>query len=238
MIIFPAIDILDGNAVRLKYGDYSKVTIYGTPAEMIRKWEECGAEYVHIVDLNGARADHKTNAKTIENLANSSKLSIQVGGGIRTMSDIIRYFDCGVDRVILGSACVNNTELLQDALMRFGGDKIICGADTKNGKIATDGWLKTSDISLVDLCKQMKSMGATTVICTDIAKDGALSGTNTENISEVISNTGMNVIASGGVSTFEDIEKVKKLGAYGVILGRSLYEKRFTLEEALAAAKE
>ena len=238
MIIYPAIDILDGNAVRLKYGDYSQVTVYGKPEEMLRKWEDCGAEYVHIVDLNGARSDHDTNAKTIESIAKTTGLSMQVGGGIRTMSDIIRYFDCGVDRVILGSACVSDPELIEQAVARFGSERIVCGADAKNGRIATEGWLKSTNVTLLELCKKMKSSGVSTVICTDISKDGALNGTNTDNISAIKQYVDMNVIASGGISKLDDIIKIKTLGAYGAIIGRALYENKFKLDEAIATAKE
>ena len=238
MNIYPAIDILDGNAVRLKYGDYSKVTVYGKPFEMLRKWEDSGAKFAHIVDLNGARSDHENNAKIIEQLAKSTKLSIQVGGGIRSISDIIRCFDCGIDRVILGSACVSNQDFIKEAIALYGENRIICGADAKNGYISTEGWTASTNITLTELCKQLKSLGVTTVICTDISKDGALCGTNTENITAIRNITNMNVIASGGISCIAGIEDVKNLGAYGAIIGRALYENKFSLEDALAAAKE
>ena len=154
------------------------------------------------------------------------------------MSDIIRYFDCGVDRVILGSACVSDPELIEQAVARFGSERIVCGADAKNGRIATEGWLKSTNVTLLELCKKMKSSGVSTVICTDISKDGALNGTNTDNISAIKQYVDMNVIASGGISKLDDIIKIKTLGAYGAIIGRALYENKFKLDEAIATAKE
>ena len=238
MNIYPAIDILDKRAVRLKRGDYSEVTVYGTPLEMKDRWETQGARFIHIVDLNGARSDHNTNFCVIEELAKNAKASLQVGGGIRTMSDIIRYFDCGVDRVILGSACVNDPQLIEDAVNKYGSERIICGADAKNGKIAVSGWLESTQISLVELCNKMRDLGVRNVISTDISKDGMLSGSDTAEIGRLIDETGMNVIASGGINSIENLKQLKQIGAYGAILGVALYENKISLADALRAAEE
>lgn len=238
MNIYPAIDILNGNAVRLKYGDYNRVTIYGTPYEMIDKWESQGAKFIHIVDLNGARADHQTNAAVIEKIAKISTSSLQVGGGIRTMSDIIRYFDCGVDRVIMGSACISDPELIKQAVEKYGADRIICGADAKNGKVAVNGWLENTTTTLSELCIKMKALGVRNVIYTDISRDGALNGSNTEEITSLIRNTSMNIIASGGINSLDNIVQLKNVGAYGAILGKALYENVFSLKEAISVAEE
>lgn len=238
MIVYPAIDIFNGNAVRLTSGDYNKCKVYGTPSEMAEKWESLGAEYIHIVDLNGARGEKTDNIKIIEKLAVSAKCRLQVGGGVRSMSDITRYLDCGVYRIVLGSACVNDIDLVRSAIELYGSEHIACGVDSRNGKVAVNGWLSDSEKTTCDVCSDMRNAGVSVAICTDISRDGSLSGVNKEQIFELTKTAGMNIIASGGVNSLDDVKLLKKYGASGVIIGKALYEKRFSLPDALAVAKE
>lgn len=238
MIVFPAIDVLNECAVRLINGDYSRYKIYGNPIETAEKWESLGAEYIHIVDLNGARGERTKNINIIKHIARSSKCKIQVGGGIRSMSDIEHYFDNNVERIVLGSACIENPEFVRDAVNKFGSERIICGIDFRCGKVATNGWLKQSSKTAESVCKEMRRLGVTTAICTDIARDGILSGVNIEQIVSLAQLVGLKIIASGGVCSLNDIELLKQNGIDGVIVGKALYENRFSLNEALYVAKE
>lgn len=238
MIILPAIDIYNGEAVRLINGDYNKCTVYGKPIDIAERWQASGAEYIHIVDLNGAHNGAVENIKIIENILKTVNCKVQIGGGIRNMSDINRFFDCGAYRVVLGSACVNNIKLVESAIEKYGSERIVCGIDVKNGNAAINGWIDKSDKTAKALCLEMKKLGASIAVCTDISRDGCLSGVNMKQISKLSELTGMRIVASGGVNSLKDIRLLKKSGAYGVIIGKALYENRISLSDAIAIAEE
>ncbi len=239
MILFPAIDILNGKCVRLLYGDYSKVTEYGNPVSMARRWAECGAEYLHIVDLDAAASGTcDINEDIIKELLLNVNIPVQIGGGIRTMSDIEHKLSMGVSRVILGTVCCDNPETVCAAIKEFGGERIVCGIDVKSGKVATNGWLTDSNIMPADLGRAMHNIGVRYAVYTDITKDGALSGVNVSGCKEMAVDTGLNIIASGGVSSVDDIRALRREKVYGAILGRALYENTVNLQDALKIAKE
>lgn len=237
MNIYPAIDILDGKAVRLLKGDYNKVTVYGEPIEMAALWREQGGDFMHIVDLNGARGDAARNVKAIQKIVQTYDMDVQVGGGIRTMSDIAVYLDSGINRVILGSVCFQNPKVVEDAVIRYGANRIVCGVDAKQDRVAIHGWIDETEKRPVDLCLQMKEIGVRTIIYTDISRDGTLSGVNVAATKKLTEDTHMNIIASGGVASLEDIALLQSNHIYGAILGKALYEKKFTLMEALEIAR-
>lgn len=233
--IYPAIDMRGGKCVRLLQGDYDKETVYGdSPFDMAQTFAADGAEWIHMVDLDGAKDGKRVNdrfvIKAAQQLAN---VKIQIGGGIRSEADIAHYLENGVDRVIIGSIAVSNPEFAIDMIKKFGG-RIAVGIDAKNGYVATHGWLDTSEVKAVELGKRFADAGAETFIFTDIATDGMLSGPNISAVSELAEVTGKNVIASGGVSSLADLQALSTAkGIGGAIVGKALYEKRFTLKEAL-----
>ncbi|MDQ1144406.1 phosphoribosylformimino-5-aminoimidazole carboxamide ribotide isomerase [Bacillus sp. SORGH_AS 510] len=237
-IIYPAIDMRGGNCVRLLQGDYDKETIYGdSPFDMARSFAANGAEWIHMVDLDGAKDGKRVNDRFVIEAAQKLNVKIQIGGGIRSEEDILHYLNNGVDRVIIGSIAVSNPEFAMDMIKKYGG-KIAIGIDAKNGYVATHGWLDTSELRAIDLGKRFADAGADTFIFTDIATDGTLSGPNIEAVCQMAEVTGKNVIASGGVSSLEDLKALaSEKGISGAIVGKALYENRFTLEEALGTAK-
>lgn len=237
MILFPAVDILDGNAVRLLYGNRENVTIYGKPEEVAFRWANLGAEYLHIVDLNGAFDDSTVNADIIKSIVKNSKVPVQLGGGIKSL-DKVKYCieELGVSRVVLGTAAVVNPEIIEEATKLFG-DKIVCGVDMKDGKVAIKGWVEYSELTPVELCNNMKNIGVSSVVFTDISRDGALSGVNVEATVALQNETGINVVASGGVRSIEDVARLKAENIYGAILGRALYTGDLSFTEALAYTK-
>lgn len=233
MKLYPAIDLKDGSCVRLVQGDYNEVTIYGdNPAEMAKKWESLGGDYLHVVDLDGAKEGKGINDEAIKAIVNAVGIPIELGGGIRSLEDIRATLDRGVDRVILGSAAVKNRALVKEALEIFGPDKIVIGVDAKGGKVAIEGWLEVTDVSALDFCKELESLGVKTVIYTDIAKDGMMQGPNIEETAKLVACTGLDIIASGGVSTLEDLKKLEQINVYGAIIGKALYIGAIELEEA------
>jgi len=237
MIIYPAIDIKNGNCVRLIQGDFDKVTVYGnSPTDMAKRWENCGAKNLHVVDLDGALAGDGVNEKAILDICHAVSMNVQTGGGIRTMADIDRKLSLGISRVILGTAAVDNEDLVKEAVAKYG-EKIAVGIDAKEGKVATAGWREVSTLDAVEFGKKMASFGVQTFIYTDIATDGMLSGCNVEAMRAMTIETGVNVIASGGVSSLEDIRKLKDAGVYGAIIGKALYTNYVKLEEALLVAE-
>lgn len=237
VIIFPAIDILKGNCVRLIQGDYNQETIYShSPVDMARIWEEKGAEYIHVVDLDGAKSGESPNMALIQEIAKTVKVPIQVGGGIRSVEVIEQYVSSGVSRVIIGTAAIEDPYFLQAAVESFGA-KIAVSIDARNGYVATDGWTETSEVKATDLVKQLEEIGVQTIVYTDIAKDGMLSGPNFEELETINALTSMEVIASGGVSTLDDIEKLKKMKMYGAIVGKALYDGNLTFEAIVEAQK-
>jgi len=236
--IYPAIDMRGGNCVRLLQGDYDKETIYGnSPFDMARSFAAEGAEWIHMVDLDGAKDGKRVNERFVIETAQKLNVKVQIGGGIRSEEDILHYLENGVDRVIIGSIAVSNPDFAMEMIKKYGG-KIAIGIDAKNGYVATHGWLDTSELRAVDLGKRFADAGAETFIFTDIATDGTLSGPNIEAVCQMAEVTGKNVIASGGVSSLEDLKALaSEKGISGAIVGKALYENRFTLKEALALAK-
>ena len=237
MIIFPAIDLLGGKAVRLFKGDYNQVTVYSdNPLETAVSFKNAGAEYLHVVDLDGARDGDTANFDTIASLAKNSGLKPEVGGGIRSTETIERYLNAGVFRVILGTAAITEPGFVADSVRRFG-DHIAVGVDMKDGLVAIKGWTEVSDKDAFDFGREMDSIGVKTIICTDISKDGVLGGTNLELYRELSAALSLDIIASGGVSTLEDIRSLKTLGLYGAIIGKALYTGSISLSEAIDISK-
>jgi phosphoribosylformimino-5-aminoimidazole carboxamide ribotide isomerase len=235
-IIYPAIDMRGGKCVRLLQGDYNQETIYGdSPFAMAEKFAREGAEWIHMVDLDGAKNGKRVNDTFVIQAAQSLKAKVQIGGGIRTEADIAHYLENGVERVIIGSIAVANPEFAIEMIRKYG-THIAVGIDAKNGYVATHGWLETSELKAIDLGKRFADAGAETFIFTDIATDGMLSGPNVEAVLAMASETGKSVIASGGVSSLADLVILKELadkGVSGAIVGKSIYEGRFTVGEAL-----
>lgn len=235
LTIYPAIDMRSGNCVRLLQGDYNKETIYGnSPFAMAELFASEGAEWIHMVDLDGAKDGKRVNDGFVIEAAQKLNVKIQVGGGIRTEADIVHYLENGVDRVIIGSIAISNPEFAIAMIRKFG-SQIAVGIDAKNGFVATHGWLDTSEIKAVELGKRFADAGAQDFIFTDIATDGTLAGPNIAAVREMAEVTGKNVIASGGVSSLRDLQALK--GVSGAIVGKALYENRFTLKEALKVVR-
>lgn len=235
MIIFPAIDILKGKCVRLIQGDYNQEKVYGdSPVAMAKKWEEKGAEYIHIVDLDGAKSGDSINKSVIKEIAENVNIPIQVGGGIRSLDIISFYLNSGVSRVIIGTAAIQDPEFLKEAVHQYS-DKIAVSLDARNGFVATDGWTDTSEVKAIDLVKQLEQIGVKTIVYTDIAKDGMLQGPNLEEQRAINDATSMNVIASGGVTTKEDVNNLQTLDLYGTIIGKALYDGKLDFETVVEA---
>ncbi|SLL03868.1 phosphoribosyl isomerase A [Mycobacteroides abscessus subsp. abscessus] len=235
--LYPAIDMRGGKCVRLLQGDYEKETIYGdSPFDMAKSFVEQGASWIHMVDLDGAKDGKRVNDQFVIDAAKKLGAQVQIGGGIRQEGDIVHYLENGVTRVIIGSIAVSNPEFAMEMIRKYG-KGIAIGIDAKNGFVATHGWLSTSEVKAVELGKRFADAGAETFIFTDIATDGMLNGPNVDAIEEMAMITKKEVIASGGVSSIEDLNRLKEIHAKGVggaIIGKALYERRFTLEEALA----
>ena len=233
MQIYPAIDIIDGKAVRLSQCSFDNVTVFNdTPADAAKDWVDAGATYIHIVDLDGARYGKTFVIDIIKDIKSKYNIKIETGGGVRTMKDIDDRIEAGASRVIIGTAAVKNPELVKEAVEKYG-DKIAVGVDAKNGMVAISGWEEVSNVTAVDLCLKMKSYGVNTVIYTDISKDGMMSGPNIESTKDLIEKTGMDIIASGGVSKIEDVENVNNINAAGVIIGKALYNGALDLNEVI-----
>ena len=233
MKIFPAIDLFGGQAVRLYKGDYDQMTVYDPePLNTVRKFEAAGASNLHLVDLEGAKTGQTTNLPTIEKLAKSTGLCIEVGGGIRNMDTVRRYLDAGASRVILGTAAVTDPDFTAQAVAQYG-EKIAVGADLKDGKVAIKGWLETSQDTWEVFFEKMQSLGVKTIICTDISKDGAMQGTNRALYKELTQRFSMDIIASGGVSSLEDIRALKAAGVHGAIIGKAYYTGAIDLAQAI-----
>ncbi|WP_028282099.1 1-(5-phosphoribosyl)-5-[(5-phosphoribosylamino)methylideneamino]imidazole-4-carboxamide isomerase [Olleya marilimosa] len=239
MRIIPAIDIIDGKCVRLTKGDYNTTKIYNeNPLEIAKQFEDAGIEYLHMVDLEGAKASHVVNYKVLEQVASKTNLKIDFGGGLKTDNDIITAFNSGAKQITGGSIAVKNRDAFEGWIRKYGSQKIILGADCNNEKIAISGWLEESSLEVIPFIKDYQKQGIQYVVCTDISKDGMLEGPSLElykNIIEQCSNdsSGQSVklIASGGVTTIEDLEKLADIGCEGVIIGKALYENRITLKE-------
>ncbi len=233
MIIFPAIDIKDNKCVRLSQGDFNKVKTYSNePFDMALKWKNEGASFLHIVDLDGARSEEIINKKSIEKIAKNIGLPIQVGGGIRSEEKIKSFIDMGVERVIIGTIAVENKELLKELVSKYK-EKLIVSIDAKDGKVALRGWEVISEVDSIDLCKELEEIGIKTIVYTDISKDGMLEGPNFDIYKILSQKTSLNIIASGGISSINDLKKLKDMNLYGAIVGKALYDNKIELKEVL-----
>ena len=237
MNIFPAIDILGGCAVRLFKGDYDQMTIYSTqPAEIAKDFEAAGARFIHLVDLEGAKSGTTPNIETIKQIRAESSLFIEVGGGIRSMEVIRTYLDAGVNRVILGTAAVNDPDFLKEAVETYG-EKIAVGVDIKDGYVAIKGWTEKSEHNGMEFCRKMQELGVKTIICTDISKDGAMKGTNRELYRQLSEELHIDIIASGGVSSIDDVKALAAMNLYGAIIGKAYYTGAIDLAKALEVSQ-
>ncbi len=237
MILFPAIDLYEGKAVRLYKGDYEHMTIYShDPLSVAKDFEKKGATHIHMVDLEGAKDGTTPNLAVVRSIAEGTGLFVEIGGGIRSMETVRAYLEAGVSRVILGTAALNDRAFLQEALDTYG-ERIAVGADVRDGCIAIKGWLETSKTTLEDFLSDMQAMGVKTVICTDISRDGAMRGTNLELYRRLSQQFGMQIVASGGVSDLSDVRELREMDLYGAIIGKAYYTGAISLEEAIEVAK-
>lgn len=237
MKLFPAIDLYEGKAVRLLKGNYNDLTVYSEdPIEIARDFESQGATELHTVDLEGARDGGTPNIEIIKSFVENTSLNVEVGGGIRSMETVEAYLNAGVKRVILGTAAVTDEAFLKEAVKRFG-EKIAVGADIKDGKVAIKGWVEKSEYGTFEFFEKLETIGVSTVICTDISKDGAMQGTNRELYKELSERFSVNIIASGGVSTLDDIKALSEMNLYGAIIGKAYYTGAVKINEALEVIK-
>ncbi|HPW99236.1 MAG TPA: 1-(5-phosphoribosyl)-5-[(5-phosphoribosylamino)methylideneamino]imidazole-4-carboxamide isomerase [Sedimentibacter sp.] len=233
MILLPAIDIKDNKCVRLTQGKFDKLVVYSDdPGEMAKKWESMGAEYLHVVDLDGAKNEGFQNRRSIEKIAKSISIPMQAGGGIRSEERVKDLINIGVDRVIVGTMAIENRELLTKLVKNYK-DHIAVSIDALKGKVATRGWQRVENVDSIEMCKALESMGIRTIVYTDISKDGMLSGPNFDIYKELSTKTIINIIASGGVTTLEDIKKLREMNLYGAIIGKALYDGRLDFKDAL-----
>lgn len=238
MKLYPAIDIKNGQCVRLKQGQFEDILVYSnSPVGVAKKWEDSGASFIHLVDLDGALVGHSVNDDVIREIASTVKIPIQVGGGIRTIKDIEHKLNLGVTRVILGTKAVENPMFIKEVIHSFGADKIVIGIDAKSGMVAIQGWEKLSNYNAVSLAIEMKEIGVKTIIYTDISKDGMLQGPNIEHTKEMVESTGLNIIASGGVSSMMDLDALNKINVEGAVIGKALYENKIDLKQAVSIYK-
>ncbi len=237
MILYPAIDLVGGKAVRLFKGDYAQMTVYSDdPVSVAKDFQNAGATRMHLVDLEAAKSGVPENAATIRAIAENTDLFLEVGGGIRTMQTLEAYLDLGVDRAILGTAAVTDPQFLEAAVEKYG-DKVAVGVDLKDGFVAIKGWTETSDLTAEAFFEKMEALGVKTVICTDISRDGAMKGTNRELYKALSKKFSIDLIASGGVSDLEDILALKAMGLHGAIIGKAYYTGAIDLKQALEAAR-
>lgn len=236
MIIYPAIDLYGGNAVRLYKGDYSQMTVYSdNPLSIAEDFKTQGAQRIHIVDLEGAKSGSTPNLETILSIKNATGLFCEAGGGIRTMDVVSRYLDAGVDRVILGTAAVTDEGFAAEAAKKYG-EKIAVGVDIREGCVAVKGWTEKTALDALDFCRKMQRLGIKTIICTDISRDGAMKGTNRELYKGLSDELNMDIIASGGVSDLDDVKALRAMDIHGAIIGKAYYTKAICLKEAIEAA--
>lgn len=237
MKIFPAIDLYEGKAVRLYKGDYAQMTVYSeNPPQIALDFKAKGAEWIHLVDLEGARDGETPNLEVVRRIVKESSLRAEVGGGIRSLAVIEKYLSAGVQRVILGTAAVTDPAFLSAAVEKYG-EKIAVGVDIKDGCVAIKGWRETSALEAFEFCRKLERLGVKTVICTDISKDGAMQGTNHALYERMRAELGMQIIASGGVTDISDIRRLAAAGLYGAIIGKAYYTKAIDLKEAIEVAK-
>ena len=232
MKIIPAIDIIDGKCVRLSKGNYNTKKIYNEdPVEVAKEFESFGIQFLHLVDLDGAKSKHIVNQKVLEDIAHSTSLHIDFGGGLKTQEDIETAFNSGAKQITLGSIAVQNPEFCFKMLQKYGAEKIILGADCENRKIKTSGWLEESDNDIIDFILQYQEKGMQTAICTDIAKDGMLEGPSTGLYIEILYKTSVQLVASGGISGIADVYKMEDIGCAGTIIGKAIYEGKISLQQ-------
>ncbi|CAD7815199.1 1-(5-phosphoribosyl)-5-[(5-phosphoribosylamino)methylideneamino] imidazole-4-carboxamide isomerase [Chryseobacterium aquaeductus] len=232
MKIIPAIDIIDGKCVRLSKGDYTTKKIYNeNPLEVAKEFEDFGVQFLHLVDLDGAKSKHIVNQKVLENIAKETNLQIDFGGGLKTEQDIETAFSSGASQITIGSIAVQNPEFCFKLLEKYGAAKIILGADCENMKIKISGWIEESDQNVLDFILNYQQKGLANVICTDISKDGMLQGPSTELYQEILDKTAIQLVASGGISSIEDVQLMKKLGCAGTIIGKAIYEGKISLNQ-------
>jgi phosphoribosylformimino-5-aminoimidazole carboxamide ribotide isomerase len=232
MKIIPAIDIIDGKCVRLSKGDYNTKKIYNeNPLEVAKEFESFGIQFLHLVDLDGAKSKHIVNQKVLENIAKETSLHIDFGGGLKTEKDIETAFNSGAKQITIGSIAVQNPEFCFRLIEKYGSDKIILGADCQNKMIKTSGWLEESDQDVIDFILNYQKSGIQDVICTDISKDGMLEGASTELYQEILEKTSVKLVASGGISCIEDVFLMKEIGCAGTIIGKEIYEGKIQLKE-------
>jgi phosphoribosylformimino-5-aminoimidazole carboxamide ribotide isomerase len=238
MILFPAIDIKDNKCVRLTQGKFDQINVYsGDPVEMAKKWQDMGAEYLHVVDLDGAKNEGFQNRKSIEKIVKSIKIPMQTGGGIRNEERIKNLLEIGVERVIVGTMAIEQQEILTE-LAKIYKEHLAVSIDALNGKVATRGWQNVGNVDSIEICKFLESIGIKTLVYTDISKDGMLLGPNFSVYEELSRKTGINIIASGGVTTLEDIRQLDNLNMYGAIIGKALYDNRLDFKQALNIIKK
>lgn len=237
MRIYPAIDIIDGACVRLVQGDYSQKTKFADdPCEIAMRWQNEGGEFIHIVDLDGARNGEMSNFDLIVRIADKLNIPIEVGGGVRNMDCVEKYLDNGVNRVIIGTSALSNPDFVKEAVSKYG-ERIVVGIDAKDGMVAVNGWEEVSTTSAIDLAKQMEKIGVKTIIYTDIATDGMLKGPNVQAMKEMTEAVSIDVVASGGVSSVDDIARLKDTGVEGAIVGKALYTDALCLKDAINGAE-
>lgn len=237
MLIFPAIDLYSGQAVRLYKGDYAQMTVYSNdPAAVARDFKDKGAQCIHLVDLEGAKTGLTPNISVVKKIITSTDLFSEIGGGIRSMNTIQKYLDIGVNRVILGTAAVTNPNFLQDAISKFG-EKIAVGLDIRDGYVAIHGWTQKSQYTLSEFCTKVVPMGVKTLICTDISKDGAMRGTNLELYRSLSASCSIDIVASGGVSSLDDVRQLRQMNLYGAIIGKAYYSGAIDLSQAIEVAR-
>ncbi len=236
MLIFPAIDLYEGKAVRLLKGDYANMTVYSDhPLEIARDFVAAGAKYIHMVDLEGARDGATPNLSAVAEVCKKTDLFVEIGGGIRNMETVERYFSVGADRVILGTAAVTDEAFLKAAVTAYG-ERIAVGVDIQDGKVAIRGWTESSGLDAFAFCEKMQALGVRTLICTDISKDGAMMGTNRELYRELAARFSLQIVASGGVSSLEDVKALADLDLYGAIIGKAYYTGAIDLRRAIEVA--
>ena len=236
MQLYPAIDLKNGQCVRLRQGEFKDITVYSDrPEEIAAKWQSKGATFLHLVDLDGALAGHSVNKEVVKKIAAEVSIPVQMGGGIRKEEDIEFILSLGVSRVIIRTKAAENPEFIRQMVNKFGQERIVAGIDAKNGMVAVEGWEKISNLSASQLANQMKEYGIRHVVYTDIARDGMLSGPNVEYTRKLTEETGLDIIASGGMSSMEDLEELYHAGICGAIIGKALYENRIDLKEAIVA---
>lgn len=237
MLIFPAIDLYDGKAVRLYKGDYAQMTVYSEhPEEIAADFKAQGASCLHMVDLEGAKTGLTPNLDTIKRIVSSAGLFTELGGGIRSIETVRKYLELGVDRVILGTAAVTDPDFLLQAADEYG-SRIAVGVDIRDGKIAIKGWTEKSELDAFEFCRKLQSIGIRTIICTDISRDGAMMGTNHDLYAALSGELSMDIIASGGVSSIDDVTRLRGMNMYGAIIGKAYYSGAISLKEAIEAAR-